>query len=187
MPGGLPLSCHSARSGRCAPYLAASPAAALARDRGHSGLGRRPGGLRGWAATCCGSGLLLAGLLAGCASPSGFSLFGGLGTENAVAETDTCGAPEACAAELKRLVSEPRRDWIGRPQSADAYADGTRLFAYRALRKKLSCGELKIALQDTTAAATLLQTPRYERARTLTTAVGHELKIEQDKRCAPRR
>ena len=85
------------------------------------------------------------------------------------------------------MVGDPKRDWVGQPQSPEAYANGTRLFAYRALRKKLSCGELKIALQDTTAAATLLQTPRYERARTLTTAVGHELKIEQDKRCAPRR
>lgn len=84
------------------------------------------------------------------------------------------------------MVGDPKRDWIGRPQSPDDYANGTRLFAYRALRKKLTCKELKGAMEDTKAAAVLLQSPHHERARALTTTVARELKSEQDRRCKPR-
>src|SRR5256885_8926141 len=49
-----------------------------------------------------------------------------------------CPTPEKCAAQLKILVRTVR-DWIGQPQSAEGYATGTRLFAYRALRKHLTC------------------------------------------------
>ena len=76
--------------------------------------------------------------------------------------------------QLKVLVDDPKRDWVGQPQSADGYADGTRLFAYRVLPKKLTCGELKRALDDTTAATALLQPARYEKVRTLATAVSRE-------------
>jgi hypothetical protein len=138
-------------------------------------------------------GLLFGLFLSGCATPNGLpnalSLFGGADPPEkatANAEPATCATPQACAAELKKLVSDPRRDWIGRPQSADAYASGTRLFAYRALRKKLSCRELKGAFEDASAAATLMQSPRHDQARALTTTVAHELKIERDRRCRPR-
>ena len=135
--------------------------------------------------------ILLGLLLSGCAAPNGFSLFS-LGQPSepapppAAEESGACASPEKCAAQLKKLVSDPKRDWIGQPQSADAYANGTRLFAYRALRKKLNCGELKRALEDTSAAGRTLQTPGYERAHALTTAVGKELKAEQDSRCRSR-
>jgi hypothetical protein len=102
------------------------------------------------------------------------------------AEAASCPTPEACAAQLKKMVGDPKRDWIGQPQSPDDYANGTRLFAYRALRKKLTCNELKGAIEDTKAAASLLQSPRHERARALTTTVARELKTEQDRRCKPR-
>jgi hypothetical protein len=84
------------------------------------------------------------------------------------------------------MVADPKRDWVGQPQSADGYADGTRLFAYRALRKKLTCSELKHALDETTAATALLQSVRYEKVRTLATAVSRELKAEHGKRCGSR-
>jgi hypothetical protein len=135
------------------------------------------------------SGLLLTVLLAGCAGSNGFSLFAGVTepeNEPASADAGGCPTPEACTVELKKMVSEPRRDWIGRPQSAEAYANGTRLFAYRALRKKLTCGELKTALDDTSSAAALLQAPHQERARTLATTVSRELKSEHDRRCRPK-
>jgi hypothetical protein len=86
-------------------------------------------------------------LLTGCSAPSNFSLFpGNFFSEQAPspspAATDTCSTADKCAAELKRMVKDPKRDWIGQPQSPDAYANGTRLFAYRALRKNLTCTEL---------------------------------------------
>ena len=131
-------------------------------------------------------------LLSGCTSQGEFSLFtlGGSGdTETASLAGPTesiCQTPLQCAAQLRVLVDDPKRDWVGQPQSADGYADGTRLFAYRALRKKLTCGELKRALDDTTAATALLQPVRYEKVRTLATAVSRELKAEHGKRCGTR-
>jgi hypothetical protein len=127
-------------------------------------------------------------LLAGCSGmPAELSLFGGISTESPAlgADTGSCPTPEACAAQLRKLVNDPRRDWIGRPQSADGYADGTRLFAYRALRRKLSCSELKVALEDTGAAAQMLQSPQHVQARALSSAVARELKAEQSRRCHP--
>ena len=59
---------------------------------------------------------------------------------------EICAPPQQCAVQLTVLVDDPKRDWVGQPQSADGYADGTRLFAYRALRKKLTCGELKLSM-----------------------------------------
>ena len=137
----------------------------------------------------CRSGVVFVLLLSGCASSGGFTLFSLSPSpekppENA--EASSCPTPEACAAQLKKLVGDPKRDWIGQRQSSDDYANGTRLFAYRALRKKLTCKELKGAIEDTKAAASLLQSPHHERARALTTTVAHELKSEQDRRCKPR-
>ena len=98
-------------------------------------------------------------------------------------EADTCPTPEKCAAQLRILVSDPVRNWVGQPQSADAYANGTRLFAYRALKKKLSCDELRRALAETEAAGPSLQAPRYAGARKLMSEVRGELGAEKSKRC----
>jgi hypothetical protein len=84
------------------------------------------------------------------------------------------------------MVDDPMRDWVGQPQSADGYTNGTRLFAYRALRKKLTCSELKRALDEMTAATPLLQPARYENVRTLAIIVARELKAEHGKRCGTR-
>ena len=128
-------------------------------------------------------------LLSGCASPGEFSFFtanNSSDTETAPPTETTCQTPQQCAVQLKVLVDDPKRDWVGQPQSADGYTDGTRLFAYRVLRKKLTCGELKRALDDTTAATALLQPVRYEKVRTLATAVSRELRAEHGKRCGTR-
>jgi hypothetical protein len=130
-------------------------------------------------------------LLSGCTSSGEFSLLGNASSDaeatSLAAPTESaCQTPQECTAQLRVLVDDPKRDWVGQPQSADGYADGTRLFAYRVLRKKLTCGELKRALDDTTAATALLQPVRYEKVRTLATAVSRELKAEHGKRCGTR-
>ena len=122
--------------------------------------------------------------LSACSSGGSFSLLPGLGgTESAPPEADSCPTPEKCATQLKMLVSDPVRNWVGQPQSADAYANGTRLFAYRALKKKLSCEELRRALVETEAAGPSLQGPRYEAARKLMSDVRRELGAEKVRRC----
>src|SRR6185295_18995598 len=100
----------------------------------------------------CAAGLLLAGLvLAGCAasgnSSSSPSLLDKLlpkASETNVTpppEHEGCGTPAQCKSALKHMVDNPKRGWVGHQQPAVAYTDGTRLFAYRALRTKLTCRE----------------------------------------------
>ena len=109
--------------------------------------------------------------------------FGATESNPPVGDPDACGTPQDCAAHLKRLVKDPNRDWIGVPQSADGYSNGTRFFAYRTLRKKLTCSELQRAAEDSKAAMTSLNASRYDRARALAGEVNRELTTEQGKRC----
>jgi hypothetical protein len=132
--------------------------------------------------------VLVALLVAGCASPGDFALFKSSDANEkaslaAPAGEDRCPTPEKCAKELRKMINDPTREWIGQPQSPDGYANGTRLFAYRALRKKLTCNELKRALEDMNAATSLLQPAQYDQARALTVAVAREIKAEQGRRC----
>ena len=109
-------------------------------------------------------------VMSGCSSPDGFALSVGMGADGKSADAsdaNTCPTAEKCAAQLKILVSDPVRDWIGQPQPPDSYANGTRLFAYRALKKKLTCDELGRALAETDAAAPSLQGARYDAPRKL--------------------
>src|SRR3990170_4505945 len=128
-------------------------------------------------------------LLCGCSAPSGFSLFTGSTTGEKLAsgtQTDTCSTPEKCTAQLRKMIDDPKRDWVGQVQPPDVYANGTRLFAYRALRKKLSCNDLKRALEETNAAIPSLEPARYTQVRALMTEIARELSVEDGKRCRPR-
>src|SRR5262249_50871450 len=114
------------------------------------------------------SGMAVLICLAGCASQDGEMPFTLIGQPKpAVADPDLCDAAQDCAAHLRNLVKNTNRDWIGVPQSAAGYSNGTRLFAYRALRKKLTCGELQLAIEDTKAATLTLEKASYARARAL--------------------
>jgi hypothetical protein len=128
--------------------------------------------------------------MSACSAPGGgLPLFPGMATnEKASSEgshdADTCPTPQECAAQLKILVSDPIRGWVGKPQSSDDYANGTRLFAYHALKKRLTCDELGRALTELEAASPSLQAARYDTARKLMSEVRHELGTERTKRCA---
>ena len=60
---------------------------------------------------------------------------------------------------LKTMIDSPDRGWIGQRQAPDTYANGTRLFAYRALRRQLTCGELSLAVDELRAASKSLGGP----------------------------
>jgi len=88
------------------------------------------------------------------------------------------------------LINDPNRGWLTEPQSAVEYANGARFFAYRALRRTLSCRELILASQDLTIAATRLSAPgttvsaaRAASALSLSMAVAAELRNELTDRC----
>ena len=141
---------------------------------------RRLAGLYTAAATCV---FLLTACTASSPSLLPDNLFGQKASTPKPPAPDNCSTPEECAAELKKMVKDPKRGWIGRPQSAEAYATGTRLFAYRALRKNLTCNEIERALEEIDSAAPSLEPTRYVKAHALMREVSQELRSERSKRC----
>jgi hypothetical protein len=88
------------------------------------------------------------------------------------------------------LINDPKRGWLTEPQSATEYANGARFFAYRVLRRALSCRKLILASQDLTIAAARLSAPgtavsvaRAAGALSLSTAVAAELRNVITDRC----
>jgi len=101
-----------------------------------------------------------------------------------------CKTDRDCVVILSALIKDAKRAWIGQPQTAAEYANGTRFFAYRALRTQLSCRELKRAIDDTKVAAARLQATalgvsaaQAASALSLSTAVATELRSEVVGRC----
>lgn len=60
-------------------------------------------------------------------------------------DTARCGVGIDCLAVLRAMVDDPRQSWMMRAPTPVEFANGTRLFAYRALRKTLDCGKLRFA------------------------------------------
>lgn len=106
-------------------------------------------------------------------------------------EIDTsCGTPAQCRTALKVMIDDPNRSWVGQPQPPGAYANGTRLFAYRALRKRLSCRELGLAVDEMRSATKSLAGPvagmspdQVTRTRAMCSLVESELTKERAGRC----
>ena len=97
-------------------------------------------------------------------------------------------------AQLKRMVDGTNRTWVGRAEPPQQFAEGTRLFAYRALRPKLNCRELGLALTEIDSSSKRLQDPasavsaeRVERVTALAADVAGELKSERAGRCSSSR
>ncbi len=128
-------------------------------------------------------------LLPGCSGTTGLPLLPGLKQEQAEdakpekPAEPTCKTAQACASVLRKLVAQPNRDWIGSEQPPERYADGTRLFAYRALRRKMTCAELDRAVAETRDARPKLQGEALAGTRTLMGKVNTELRAEHLARC----
>jgi hypothetical protein len=152
---------------------------------------------------CLGAACCLAVLLAGCAgsgegggSPSLLSKMLAIAPEEkeappAAPEPQGCGSPAQCKSALKKMVDSPKRGWVGQHQAPGQYVDGTRLFAYRALRAKLSCRELSAALGEVRAASKSLggdiagvSREQATRTRALSQQVEAELAKERGARCS---
>jgi hypothetical protein len=101
-----------------------------------------------------------------------------------------CGSAAQCSGVLKTMIESPDRGWVGKQQAPHTYANGTRLFAYRALRTKLTCNELSLAVDEVRAASRSLGRPvqgmsasDLSRTRALTVQVEGELSKERSGRC----
>ena len=106
------------------------------------------------------------------------------------ADAPSCATGSDCMVRLKAMIDDPSRGWIGKPQSPVEYANGTRLFAYRALHSQLTCPQLSTALNETAAAATTYRAPvqgvsaaQAKRVLALNADVERELRSEFARRC----
>lgn len=106
------------------------------------------------------------------------------------AEAPSCATGSDCMVRLKAMIDDPSRGWIGKPQSPVEYANGTRLFAYRALHSQLTCPQLTTALNEVAAAANTYRQPvqgvsaaQAKRVLALNTEVERELRSAFARRC----
>ena len=93
-------------------------------------------------------------------------------------------------ASLKQMIADPQRRWVREPASAQAYASGVRMFAYKAKKRELTCDELAHGAREAAAAPQTLKAPgagipsgQISRAEMLSAEVHRELNAEMGKRC----
>lgn len=105
-------------------------------------------------------------------------------------EKKGCGSATECKLVLKTMIESPDRGWIGERPPPDVYGNGTRLFAYRALKRQLTCGELSQAVDELSSVSRKLGGPvpgmspdQASRTRALSSLVHGELTKERRGRC----
>ena len=102
-----------------------------------------------------------------------------------------CGAGLDCVAVLRAMIDDPKQSWMLRAPTPVEFANGTRLFAYRALKTTLDCGKLRFANAELDWAIDTFSTNRLDgvdaahraRVAALAEAVHAEIEGEIKKRC----
>ncbi len=92
---------------------------------------------------------------------------------------------------LRQFTSVHSRAWVRQPASAEAYASGVRMFAFKTKKKELSCDELAHGQREAHAAPGVLRGPSAKGLTTTQVArgimfaeeVGKELGREMGRRC----
>jgi hypothetical protein len=105
-------------------------------------------------------------------------------------DVPTCATGSDCMVRLKAMIDDPSRSWIGKAQPPAEFANGTRLFAYRALRTQLTCLQLTTALGEIAAATGSFGAPvpgisavQAKRVLVLSADVERELRGEFARHC----
>jgi hypothetical protein len=148
-----------------------------------------------WRTMALGTTLAGALVLGGCAvskEPVAVDVRPGLAC---VDDSATCIARRKAA--LGALLADEKRTWVREPATAAAHASGVRIFAFRTLKRKLTCEELGVGEREAGAAPAALRggggrdlTPaQVSRGVMLAGEVGRELGKESRRRCpaTPRR
>ncbi len=94
-------------------------------------------------------------------------------------------------ATLRHMTSDHTRSWVRQPASAEAYASGVRMFAFKTKKKELTCDELAHGRREAEAAPAILRgpagksltTPQVARGIMFAQDVGRELGNEMGRRC----
>ena len=93
--------------------------------------------------------------------------------------------------QLKAMLADKDRRWVSQPATADAYAGGVRLFAFKTRKKDLSCAELAAGRREADAGPAILRGPsgrhltpaQVSRGAMLSTEISRELTGEIKRRC----
>lgn len=127
------------------------------------------------------------------------SLFGCAGTTQpeigpwtevkCVDDSPTCVSQRQ--SQLKTMLADKDRKWVSQPATADAYAGGVRLFAFKSRKRDLSCAELAAGRREAEAGPAVLRGPagrhltpaQVSRGAMLATEVSRELNGEMKRRC----
>jgi hypothetical protein len=107
------------------------------------------------------------------------------------AGTMRCGAGLDCVEVLRAMIDDPTQSWMMRAPTPAEFSNGTRLFAYRALKTTLDCGKLRFAKAEIDWAIDTFSSNRLEgldaahraRVAALAEAVHAEIESEIKKRC----
>lgn len=92
---------------------------------------------------------------------------------------------------LNYLINDPTRSWIRQRPTAQAYASGVRLFAFKKKKRELTCAELKIGRSEANAASKVLRgssakslsPAQVSRGTIFAAEVSRELRREMRRRC----
>ncbi len=105
-------------------------------------------------------------------------------------DTTRCGVGVDCVAILRAMIADPKQSWMMRAPTPMEFSNGTRLFAYRALRKSLDCGKLRFASAEIDWALDTfsrdvegMDAAQRARVAALARAVRAELEAEINQRC----
>ncbi len=132
--------------------------------------------------------IAVAALLSGCANGSTANVIQSNGL-SCVDDSTHCIQQRQYA--LKSMLADTSNSWVHQPVSAEAYASGVRLFAYKKKKKQLPCSDLRRGQQEAHNARTVLRGPagsnlssgQIARGAMLGTEVARELKREIRRRC----
>ena len=102
-----------------------------------------------------------------------------------------CGGGLDCVAVLRAMIDDPKQSWMLRAPTPAEFANGTRLFAYRALKSTLECSKLRFANAELDWAIDTFSSNRLDgvdaahraRVAALAEAVHAEIEDEIKKRC----
>jgi len=114
---------------------------------------------------------------------------GPLSNDRCVDDSPAC--IKARQTELSVILADKEKRWIHRPATADSYAGGVRLFAYKKRKREFSCAELAVAHKEAEAGPALLRGPagkhltpaQVSRGAMLAAEVSRELQREMRRRC----
>ena len=104
---------------------------------------------------------------------------------------DTHECIEQRRVALNAIMSDKGRTWVREAPTAEAYASGVRLFAFKTRKTELSCDELAVGRREAENAPVVLRGPQasnltpaqVSRGLMLGAEVSRELAAEMKRRC----